>query len=396
LIDRYSTRLLAVGVALLVALGAGAPGTADAKGTSDPAARRAEVKKQRAAAASKIDTLKASDAEVDRALKDLDAHVRSQSGAVAEAERAVAAADARAREARAAEAAKAAELRNAEDDLESYAVQAYMSPPAADMLDAWSSGAVNDVARRLAFLEVGAERSTDLTDRLRSAREDLQLHRRQVEAAAAAASQSRDAARSQLAELDQARSQQRRIADSVERRLEAALAEAAALESLDKKLAAEIAARQAALARQIPKRSGRSGGRTTGTGGVQLTYVRGIQVNTQIADELEAMLAAAEADGLVFGGGGYRDSSDQVALRREHCGTSDYDVYEKPASECEPPTARPGASMHERGLAIDFTVGGRVITSRSSPGYQWLKAHASRYGFYNLPSEPWHWSTNGN
>ena len=52
--------------------------------------------------------------------------------------------------------------------------------------------------------------------------------------------------------------------------------------------------------------------------------------------------------------------------------------------------------MHERGLAIDFTYAGRVIGSRSSPAYKWLAANTSRYGFYNLPSEPWHWSTNGN
>ncbi|WNG61464.1 M15 family metallopeptidase [Archangium gephyra] len=29
-------------------------------------------------------------------------------------------------------------------------------------------------------------------------------------------------------------------------------------------------------------------------------------------------------------------------------------------------------------------------------GFVWLKANAARYGFINLPSEPWHWSTNGN
>jgi hypothetical protein len=52
--------------------------------------------------------------------------------------------------------------------------------------------------------------------------------------------------------------------------------------------------------------------------------------------------------------------------------------------------------MHERGLAIDFTYGGSTIGSHSSPGYKWLAAHASQYGLYNLPSEPWHWSTNGN
>ena len=61
------------------------------------------------------------------------------------------------------------------------------------------------------------------------------------------------------------------------------------------------------------------------------------------------------------------------------------------------PAPRPGTSMHERGLAIDFTCnGGGVIGSRSGPCWNWLSGNASSYGLYNLPSEPWHWSTNGN
>src|SRR3712207_3006805 len=88
----------------------------------------------------------------------------------------------------------------------------------------------------------------------------------------------------------------------------------------------------------------------------------------------------------------FRSSSDsQVALRRQNCP----DVYESSPSSCRPPTARPGQSMHERGLAIDFTYQGRTINSRSSPAFQWLANNAGRYGFSNLPSEPWHWSTNG-
>ena len=51
--------------------------------------------------------------------------------------------------------------------------------------------------------------------------------------------------------------------------------------------------------------------------------------------------------------------------------------------------------LNEKGLAVDFTYGGRVISSRDSPAFQWLAAHAAGYGFYNLPSEPWHWSSNG-
>ncbi|MBI3257760.1 MAG: D-alanyl-D-alanine carboxypeptidase family protein, partial [Actinobacteria bacterium] len=97
-------------------------------------------------------------------------------------------------------------------------------------------------------------------------------------------------------------------------------------------------------------------------------------------------------DGIVLGGGGYRSSSDQQRLREAHCP----DPVSSPASSCSPPTARPGMSQHERGLAIDFTYDGGVITSRSNPGYRWLAANAGRFGMKNLPSEPWHWSTTGN
>ncbi|MGH9152638.1 MAG: M15 family metallopeptidase, partial [Acidimicrobiales bacterium] len=152
-----------------------------------------------------------------------------------------------------------------------------------------------------------------------------------------------------------------------------------------------LAARVASTARA---RSGRGG--TARVGAVTVTSVRGITVAASIADRLEALLAAAEADGFALGGSGYRSSDGQVAARRAHCGASDYDVYERPASSCRPPTARPGQSMHEQGLAVDFTWNGALITSRSNPAFQWLSRNAGRFGLYNLPAEPWHWSTNGN
>jgi hypothetical protein len=137
-------------------------------------------------------------------------------------------------------------------------------------------------------------------------------------------------------------------------------------------------------------------GWTRRPGNPSLRTVRGITVAAEIADNLEALLNASDGAGLRLGGEGWRSSDGQVEARRRNCGTSDYDVYEKPASQCSPPTARPGSSMHERGLAIDFTNGGKLITSRSDPAFVWLKGNAGRFGFYNLPSEPWHWSTNGN
>jgi hypothetical protein len=50
--------------------------------------------------------------------------------------------------------------------------------------------------------------------------------------------------------------------------------------------------------------------------------------------------------------------------------------------------------MHEKGLAIDFTCGGGTI-SRGRACFGWLDGHATGYGLHNLPSEPWHWSTDG-
>jgi D-alanyl-D-alanine carboxypeptidase len=43
-----------------------------------------------------------------------------------------------------------------------------------------------------------------------------------------------------------------------------------------------------------------------------------------------------------------------------------------------------------------MTSGSRTINDRKSPAFKWLAAYAARYGFVNLPSEPWHWSITGN
>ncbi len=105
--------------------------------------------------------------------------------------------------------------------------------------------------------------------------------------------------------------------------------------------------------------------------------------------------AAADTAGLHLSGGGFRSHAQQVELRRQHCGSSTYDIYQRPPGECSPPTAIPGTSMHEWGLAVDWSNVGSLITSHSNSAWQWLSSNAGRFGFANLPSEPWHWSTNG-
>lgn len=125
---------------------------------------------------------------------------------------------------------------------------------------------------------------------------------------------------------------------------------------------------------------------------VQLVDVPGIgPTNASWALQVQAMLAAADADGVRLTGSSYRDPAQQIALRQAHCGTSHYAIYEMPASRCRPPTARPGTSNHERGLAIDF----HNCSTRSTACHRWLAANASRFGVHNLPSEPWHWSVDG-
>ncbi len=124
---------------------------------------------------------------------------------------------------------------------------------------------------------------------------------------------------------------------------------------------------------------------------VSCPAVGSITVATSIKADVTDLLAAAKADGTSLCGSGYRDRNRQIELRKQNCGTTQYDIWEKPSSECTPPTAIPGTSMHEKGLAIDFT----SCSTRSTACYKWLAANARDFGLSNLPSEPWHWSTNG-
>jgi peptidoglycan hydrolase-like protein with peptidoglycan-binding domain len=138
-----------------------------------------------------------------------------------------------------------------------------------------------------------------------------------------------------------------------------------------------------------------AGSGTPSTTTLDIVPVNGIQVARRIAENTRALLEAAAADGVRLSGGGFRSPQRQIDLRRKNCGTSDYAVYQMPSSQCTPPTARPGQSNHERGLAIDFTYEDGGIKTRDNPGFLWLRDNAARFGFYNLPSEPWHWSVDG-
>ncbi len=111
-------------------------------------------------------------------------------------------------------------------------------------------------------------------------------------------------------------------------------------------------------------------------------------VNASAAAQALAMIEAMRRDGLNPSGSAFRSYERQEELRRQNCR----------GNRCSPPTAPPGNSMHEVGLAIDFS---NMCYPRSTctPGtnsrYDWLVANAVNYGFKKLSSEAWHWSTTG-
>jgi peptidoglycan hydrolase CwlO-like protein len=376
---------------------------------ADTAAEQREVKRQRAEVAGQIDTLQASDAQVSQALADLDANVRATRAQVADAQRAVDAAEAEAAQAERDARATEARIDELQGQVVAAAVDAYVRPGADQVLSLFQEDSANEASTKQALLDVTNGDKLDAVDELAAAKRLLEDQRDEAEAARAEAEGRRRSLSEKAAGFEAAQAEQQRVAAQISDRLSDRLAESQSLAALDATLASRIASEQAAIAaqlaaaRQAAPTSSSSGSAGGGGGGPVtviprpggLTTVGGITVAGSIASNVAGLLDAARADGFSFSGTGYRDSSAQIALRRQHCGTSDYAIYQMPPDQCSPPTAIPGRSKHEQGLAIDFAVNGRIIQSRSDPGFQWLAANAGRWGFVNLPSEPWHWSVDG-
>lgn len=267
----------------------------------------------------------------------------------------------------------------------------------------------SEAARRRSLIEFQTGSLQDGVDRLRS----LVAEAEAVAARLASAVIDAEAGRQEVIErtrtLEQAQAAQLDIVLAAELRLEARLAEAAFIAERDAEAAAEIRRQEEAIARRIRQEAARKAAEEAARRAAaeaatrppvadvgDIVTVRGIQVHQSVASDVEGLLSAARNDGVDLSGWGWRSNVRQIELRQAHCGTSQYAVWEMPASQCRPPTARPGQSNHERGLAIDFTYNGSSIRTRSNPGFVWLANNAARFGFVNLPSEPWHWSTNGN
>ena len=373
-----------------------------------------------------VDTATAEVSEVEQALADLELLVAEQRDDLTRAEQALEGAvlSVSAAEQQSAElASQQAALNGQVNDL---ALQTYIGRDSTieGSFGLARTGDIYKAARVQTLIGAAFGDINNTSDQLRALQVDTQVATKALNEAVTQRELLRGEAEIQLDQLLEAVGLQAQIVFEAETRLEARLYEAAALAELDAEMAKKIEAEQNDLAQVVQaekakraeeerlrreaerKRREAEEARQRRLLGIadaptstnfdksELTTVWGIQVHESIADKLLALLKAASQDGIRLGGGGYRSSQSQINLRRAHCGTSNWAIYSKPSYQCSPPTARPGASMHERGLAVDFTQNGRALWSNTS-GYRWLKRNASKYGFRNLPSEPWHWSVNG-
>jgi D-alanyl-D-alanine carboxypeptidase len=386
--------------------------------------------------------LKAAGGDVTGALQNLDASVRAEVDALTQARTEQANAKAAVDAANAAVSETKTRITELTAQSDQVVVDAFVNPPTASALDALAAGSTADATIKQSILTRQSDADADVLTQLEQAQAELETERATRDEAVRAAHDRAGEAANALDDVVAAQSRETLFVTTLQERIAANLSEAESLARLDPAAAEALRAREGEIAAQIndvvarrqqreaeaalaqamqeaaaraaaanaaaarssssSRSSGGSGGGSSVAGAARsgLSDVScpgggSITVASSIAGSLSSLLNAASAAGIDMCGGGYRDPAEQVALRRAHCGSSYYAIYEAPSSACSPPTAPPGTSMHEQGLAVDFTVGGRTI-GRGTAAYSWMQSHAASYGFYNLPAEAWHWSTTGN
>ncbi len=381
--------LLAV---ILGTLPGGAQGTSELESIREERRQAQEASAEKAAA---VDGATAEIAEITAALETLQLNVSSQEVALAAAERELADAESVLAAAEVAVADMEDEIVELREQLVARAVNSFVNQ--GEVPNAFvSANNPLEAARMQLLVEDVAQGEVDVTNQLRLVSEDLAVERAIATDARAQADQLRVQMADQLEALEAARDEQAALLEVSAGRLDRLLGELAILQAHDAELSQRESAAVAALAAQLSvNRPTTSSSRIPIPPESEIVWVRGYAVHQSIAANVELMIDHAARDGIELAGWGWRNPATQIRLRQEHCGTSDYAVYEMPSYQCNPPTATPGASMHERGLALDITYEGRAIGHHYNAAYIWLADHAAAYGFYNLPSEPWHWSTNG-
>ncbi len=127
-------------------------------------------------------------------------------------------------------------------------------------------------------------------------------------------------------------------------------------------------------------------------------------VDARIADDLEAMFAAGEAEGLSFSiYTAYRTVEKQQELFNSKVASFIAEGYDEESADkfAEETVARPGTSEHNTGLALDI-VSAYGSADENSAEAKWLFEHSWEYGFIlrypkdkesvtGFEYEPWHY-----
>lgn len=362
--------------------------------------RRAGIAARIAEAGGAAELARRTELEAAAAIEELDTQLADRQAEVAAATEASADAAAVSAEAGGAEQAAKQAAREADRRLQEAAVDMFINPPQADGMRAALTGTVEEELASSGLLAGRAEGRSLLVRRAERARAAATKASKVADDAAAASRDAEAAAEEAVAaveaDLEARNSELLRIRSD----LAALVAELGSLQLTDTVLASRLyldALAGAGSATAVLQPDGTWKPVVQGLptqADMRLVPGTTMWVHHLVFDAVTAMVMAAAADGVTLGGSAFRDTQRQIELRRSHCGASFDAIFNAPSSSCAPPTARPGMSMHERGLALDLTEGGSTLT-RSSAAFAWLSEHAAEYGFFNLPSEPWHWSVNG-
>jgi septal ring factor EnvC (AmiA/AmiB activator) len=387
-----------------------------------PSAERDQIGDQQALVSIDVNVLQANNVEVGDTLASVRENVQAQQAMLTEAQTVLTAAQTALAAAEAALIDTQTRLDAVNVNADLVVVDAFVNPPVESSLDALTADNLVDATVKQSILHRQADNDAATLGEFQVLQEQLGAEQAEREEAASGAEAAEAEASAAYADVESAVGQQAAFAAEVQRRLDQRLAEADALQNTDPELAEQIRARETELAaalneldEEVQAERARqtaaelaeladankniTGIKPVAGGVADVACPAGgtVQVAGDISASVERLLADAFEAGIGIGicGYGYRDPSDQIRVRRSNCGSSNYAIYQAPSSYCSPPTARPGTSMHEQGLAIDVTAGGGTIGSGSS-AYSWLKDNAANYGLYNLPGEPWHWSVDGN
>lgn len=402
-------------LALLGAIGLGAsvaPDASEAAGgrvaasTKDPQTKRDRVRRQRAAAAARLDALRANADQVDRAIADLRANTAARQAEL----KAAKAAEKQAQENVAAAQAEVEAVQGRISVLRQAARQAailaFTSQGDSLLFSSLLGGESQSAPAQEVFYNLAVGDLDVALNDLAVAQRQLSKAKSKAERASRAATRRRERVESKIVDLNEALSQQEQLGNSIQDRYDAALAEAANLADMDAALSKQISEREKQLVTKA-RAAGIQGATVDKKGKVKvpvvpaaengLVRVNGVLIDKSIGKAFAQLVAWAIEDGITLTGGGYRSAQAQIDLRRGNCGPTDYDIWEKPPSECNPPAARPGHSLHERGLAIDVRCNGRLISRYSDPCFAWMAEHAPKVGLRNdvTRREAWHWSTTG-